>query len=278
MRLATFLLDGRRRAGIVDGETLAPLDGVSELGPATPIAELRRAPASAGRAVPLDPAALLPVVPRPGKIICVGRNYHEHVEEGADEPETPEAPVLFAKFRETLIGPYAPIVKPPESDQVDYEAELAVVIGASVRRVSTESAVEAVAGYTVANDVTMRDYQLSGSQWLPGKAWAGSTPLGPFLVTPDEIDGSLDLEIRLERNGTELQAASTGQLIFDVATLISYISRFTPLEPGDLILTGTPGGVGYHRDPPVFLTAGDRVRVEIERIGAIENQVEDERV
>jgi acylpyruvate hydrolase len=202
-------------------------------------------------------------------------NYHAHVEE--TKRELPSYPVLFTKFPEALVGPYAPIVKPLESNQVDYEAELAVIIGRLARRVAVEQAGEFVAGYTVANDVTMRDYQYKTHQWLQGKAWSRSTPLGPFLVTPDEVGDPGRLDIGLYLNGQRMQASNTERLIFDVPTIVSHLSEFVTLEPGDVILTGTPGGVGYRRDPQVFLQPGDRVRVEISGVGTIENEVVDER-
>jgi acylpyruvate hydrolase len=165
------------------------------------------------------------------------------------------------------------IVKPPESVQVDYEAELAVIIGRRARRISPGDALEAIAGYTVANDVTMRDYQYRSHQWLQGKTWPSSTPLGPFLVTPDEVGDAGTLDIRLQRNGVTMQQASTASLLFEIPTIVARLSEFMTLEPGDVILTGTPGGVGYRRDPQVFLEPGDRVVVEIERVGRLENRV-----
>jgi acylpyruvate hydrolase len=205
----------------------------------------------------------------------MGLNYRAHVEEGVYE--TPDYPVLFSKFAETLVGAGEPIVAPPESDAVDYEAELALVIGRHVRRVAGAEALEAVAGYTVANDVTMRDYQYKTHQWLQGKSWADSTPLGPYLVTPDEVGDPHALDITLERNGERLQEANTRQLIFDVPAIIAAISEFVPLAPGDVILTGTPSGVGFRREPKVLLGDGDRVVIEIERVGRLENPVVAER-
>ena len=218
---------------------------------------------------------LRPVVPRPGKVVCMGLNYRAHVNEGVyDEPDYP---VLFSKFRETLEAAGDPIVAPPESSAVDYEAELAFVIGRHVRRVSGAVALEAVGGYTIANDVTMRDYQYRSHQWLPGKNWAASTPLGPFLVTPDEVGDPHALDISLELNGKRMQSGNTGQFIFDIPAIVAAISEFVPLAPGDVVLTGTPSGVGYRREPKVLLRDGDRVVVEIERVGRLENPVVAER-
>ncbi|MER6815064.1 fumarylacetoacetate hydrolase family protein [Spirillospora sp. NPDC000708] len=217
----------------------------------------------------LDGLTLLPVA-RPGKVFCVGLNYRAHVDETGRD--LPEYPVLFPKFASNLIGHGEPILLPPESSQVDYEAELAVVIGRAGRRIPRGEALEHVLGYTIANDVTMRDFQYRTHQWMQGKAWDGSTPLGPVLVTADELDpGKLDLSLRL--NGREMQSASTDRLIFDVPTLIEVTSQFTRLEPGDVILTGTPGGVGFRRDPQVFLADGDVVEVTIGGIGTLRNTV-----
>jgi len=191
--------------------------------------------------------------------------------------EVPDYPVLFPKFDDALVAAGAPVLVPPESEAVDYEAELAVVIGRSVRRVSGDAALAAVGGYTVANDVTMRDYQYKTHQWVQGKSWAASTPLGPFLVTPDEVGDAGALDISLTLNGETLQDANTSAFIFDIPTLIGTISEFTPLHPGDVVLTGTPSGVGYRRDPKVLLADGDRMVVEIEKVGRLESPVAAER-
>jgi acylpyruvate hydrolase len=228
-------------------------------------------PAADAPAFAPEEVELLAPVPRPGKTICVGLNYRGHVAES--KREEPEYPVLFTKFDDSVIGPFAPIEKPAESEQTDYEGELAIVIGAPARRVPREQALEVVAGYSVANDVTMRDYQYKTHQWLQGKAWPRTTPIGPYLVTGDEVDEARDLAIRLWLNGEEMQNSRTRLMIFDIPTLVSTISEFTELAPGDVILSGTPEGVGFRRDPQVFMRPGDRVRVEIEGIGAIENEV-----
>jgi acylpyruvate hydrolase len=221
--------------------------------------------------LPLAEVRLLPAVPHPGKIVCVGLNYRAHAEEGGYD--VPDYPALFTKFAETLVAAGDPILLPPESAAVDFEAELAFVVGRRVRRASGADALEAVAGYTVANDISMRDYQYRTAQWLPGKNWAASTPLGPFLVTSDEVGDPHELDISLELNGERMQSANTSQFIFDVPTLVATISEFVPLAPGDVVLTGTPSGVGYRRDPKVLLRDGDRVTVEIERVGKLENPV-----
>ena len=274
MRFASCVFGGRRLAGLVEGDTLRPLREVTELGRDTPSEVLADPPVTEER-VPLAEVELLPVVPRPGKIVCVGLNYAAHADEGGYD--LPDYPALFTKFAETLVAAGAAILLPPESSAVDFEAELAFVIGRPVRRAAGAAAVDAVAGYTLANDISMRDYQYKTAQWLPGKNWAASTPLGPFLVTPDEVGDPHRLDIALELNGERMQSANTSQLIFDVPTLIATISEFVPLAPGDVVLTGTPSGVGYRRDPKVLLRDGDRVTVEIERVGRLENSVVAER-
>jgi len=203
MRFASCEAGGERFAALVEEDRAIPLDGVRELGAHMTAEQLARPSLSPRRVVPLDEVRLRPVVPRPGKIICLGLNYRTHVDE--TKRDLPDYPVLFTKFPESLVGPFDDIVKPPESAQVDYEAELAVVIGRRVRRAAEADALAAVAGYAVANDVTMRDYQYRSHQWLQGKTWPASTPLGPFLVTPDEVGDPATLDISLERNGVELQ-------------------------------------------------------------------------
>jgi acylpyruvate hydrolase len=211
-----------------------------------------------------------PVVPQPDKIICVGLNYKAHV--GETGRDMPEYPVLFNKFASSLIGAYDPIAVPAESVQVDYEGELAVIIGRAGRRIARQDALAHVMGFSVANDVTMRDYQYKTHQWLQGKAWDGSTPVGPYLHTPAEVDVT-STGLRTLLNGVKMQESDTSLMIFDIPTLISTISEFATLLPGDIILTGTPGGVGFRRDPQVFLKPGDEVAIEIDGLGAVRNQV-----
>jgi acylpyruvate hydrolase len=269
-RFASCSLGERRFAALVEGDAVRPLRGVAELGAATPAAVLADPPLS-DETVPLDAVTLRPVVPRPGKIVCVGLNYRAHVDEGVYE--VPDYPALFSKFADALVGAGQPVLVPPESEAVDYEAELAFVIGRRVRRARGDEALAAVGGYTVANDVSMRDYQYKTHQWLPGKTWADSTPLGPYLVSPDEVGDPHALDIALELNGERLQESNTSKFIFDIPTLVATISEFVPLAPGDVVLTGTPSGVGYRREPKVLLRDGDRMVVEIENVGRLENPV-----
>ena len=208
--------------------------------------------------------------PSPGKVICCGLNYADHIVETGRE--RPAYPTLFAKYADTLIGPTDDIVLPSGLD-VDWEAELAVVVGAELRGADRDEAAAAIAGYTVANDISVRDWQQRTLQWFQGKAWDRSTPVGPVVVTPDEVDPVAGLEISCRVNGEEVQRANTSTLVFDSADLLAYISTFTVLRPGDLVLTGTPGGVGMARDPQRFLAHGDVVETEIAGIGTLRNTV-----
>ena len=269
-RFASCELEGRRFAALVDGDAAVPLRGVAELGADTP-AEVLADPPLGDERIPLADVTLRPVVPRPGKVLGVGLNYKAHVDEGVYD--LPDYPVLFTKFADSLVGAGEPVLLPPEAAAPDFEAELAFVIGTRVRRAKGEEALAAVGGYTVANDVTMRDFQYRTHQWLPGKSWARSTPLGPFLVTPDEVGDPHALDVSLELNGERMQAGNTSQFIFDIPALVAAISEFVPLAPGDVVLTGTPSGVGYRRDPKVLLRDGDRMVVEIEKVGRLENPV-----
>lgn len=219
---------------------------------------------------PLSDADLLAPLPRPGKIVAVGRNYREHQQEEGVEP--PPAPLLFAKFPSAVVGPGADIRWDPDlTSQVDYEAELGVVIGRRAREVSREDALEHVFGYTCLNDVSARDIQFGDGQWTRGKSLDTFCPMGPALVTADELGDPGDLAIRCFVGDEPVQSARTSAMYFDVPAIIAFCSRSFTLEPGDVIATGTPGGVGVFRDPPRFLRDGDRVAVEIERIGRLEN-------
>jgi 2-keto-4-pentenoate hydratase/2-oxohepta-3-ene-1,7-dioic acid hydratase in catechol pathway len=209
-------------------------------------------------------------IPRPGKIVCVGLNYSDHAEEqGA---ELPSAPLLFAKFTTTLIGPGDPIVIPPLVTKCDYEAELGVVIGTTVRGVSKENAFEAVAGYVVANDVSARDLQFADGQWTRGKSPDTFCPVGP-LVPAAEVSDPHALAIRAILNGDTVQDSTTANLIFGIDEVIAYVSQTSTLEAGDLILTGTPAGVGVFRDPQRLLAPGDEITIEIDGVGSITNPV-----
>jgi acylpyruvate hydrolase len=265
MRWATIRTPDGTRAARVDGDALVELDArdVGEL--------LERGDADeTGTVHDSLTADYAPVVTHPGKIICQGLNYRSHILEMGHD--LPTHPTLFAKFREALIGAHDDIVLPARSDAVDWEAELALVIGTRVRRASTDEAATAIAGFTVANDVSMRDWQNRSLEWLQGKTWEHSTPVGPWLVTPDEVGGvAPDLAIRCEVDGEIRQDARTTDLVFSAVDLVAYVSEFVTLEPGDLILTGTPAGVGHGMKPPVYLQAGQVVRTVIEGVGELLN-------
>ena len=207
----------------------------------------------------------------PEKIVCVGLNYRDHAEEQGVEP--PAAPLLFAKLSNALSAPGDPIPIPPETNHVDAEAELAVVIGARARRVPIERALDVVAAYTAANDVSARDLQFSDGQWLRSKSFDGFCPLGPRLVDARELGAADDLGIAQRVNGVTLQDSRTSQLVFGVREIVARVSDAMTLEPGDIILTGTPAGVGIFRDPPLALRPGDEVEVEVEGIGVLRSPV-----
>lgn len=214
-----------------------------------------------------------PPVATPSKIICVGTNYADHVAEM--KGETPEYPVLFAKFANCLIGPDQQIEKRPVTEKLDYEAELVVVIGKEASQVKKEDALDYVGGYTIGNDISARDLQKRTPQWLQGKTLDNSTPIGPAVVTTDEVNDPSRLQIASYVNGEQRQSSSTEHLIFDVAHLIEFISGLITLKPGDLIFTGTPGGVGFAMDPPSFLKDGDEVVIEIDSLGKLGNKVKE---
>ena len=272
MRLATLRTEHGTRAVRVDDDALVELgyDDIGALLRSEPDAVARAAHVS-GAEHALAGADFAPVVLDPGKIVCVGVNYADHIAEMGREP--PEYPTLFAKFTDALIGARDDIVLPAASHAVDWEVELAAVIGRPVRHASESDAARAIAGFTVANDVSMRDWQNRTLQWLQGKTFEHATPVGPWLVTPDEVGGAApDLELRCEVDGVERQRSRTGQLVFGPAAIVAYVSTVVTLRPGDLVLTGTPGGVGFAMDPPVFLEPGQVVRTSIEGIGELVNR------
>ncbi|MEU0531216.1 fumarylacetoacetate hydrolase family protein [Amycolatopsis tolypomycina] len=270
MRFTRYYDDnGNTRIGEVTDGIVTPLEGITTIDATTGIDRLVSAARDEAGRFPLEERVLAPVA-EPRRVVCVGLNYLTHVDE--TKRELPTYPVLFTKFASALIGAHEDIVLPPEAGQVDYEGELAVVIGRAGRRIPAKDAASHILGYSVANDVTMRDYQYKTHQWLQGKAWDNSTPLGPVVVTPNEVEiESQALTTTL--NGEVVQSSSLDLLIFSISELISTVSEFTSLEPGDVILTGTPGGVGYRRDPQLFLEDGDKISVEVTGVGKIENRV-----
>ena len=230
---------------------------------------------ASGPAVDLAKVKILPPFPMPPKIICVGLNYHDHSAESGFKQ--PDYPTLFTRFATSLVGQGAPVVRPKVSDKFDYEGELVAVIGEGGRHISKDKALDHVAGYSIFNDVSVRDYQFKSPQWTVGKNFDGTGPFGPVFVTADELPpGAKGLRIQTRLNGQIMQDANTDDMVFDIATLIAVISEAITLESGDVIVSGTPSGVGQSRKPPVFMKAGDRVEVEIEKIGILSNPVVDE--
>ena len=274
MRLVRFRHNGGIRHGqLTDGRILPFAEHV---GPRPflvqgPLALKLRSTGDGSNSIDLDEVELLPPIADPSKILCVGLNYHEHVQETGRTPAG--YPTIFTRFADTQLGHGQAIVAPPESDKVDYEAELAVIIGKPGRRISESAAMDHVGGYACYNDVSIRDWQKHGAQWTPGKNFPATGPFGPWIITADELGDPTNLTIEARLNGQTVQKASTSQLIFSIAHLIAYISKFTPLNTGDVICTGTPGGVGFARNPPLFMKPGDVVEIEIERIGVLRNPV-----
>ena len=270
MRLVTMRTGNGTRAGRLDGDTVTelPFDDVKAVLASGPDWAATAARAT-GTTRALAGADLAPVVPRPEKIICIGQNYLKHIQEmGAEQPKYP---TLFAKYTRTLIGPRDDIVLPAASDNVDWEVELAIVIGRETRHVSEGEALGAVAGWTVFNDVSVRDWQRRTGQFLQGKTFERTTPVGPALVTLDEAGDGSDLTLRCEVDGQVMQDSRTSDLLFKPAELIAYISTIITLDPGDIIATGTPSGVGAGRKPPVFLKPGQTVRAVVEGVGELVN-------
>lgn len=221
--------------------------------------------------IPIEEAELMAPIASPPKILCVGLNYRDHAEEQG--VRLPRNPILFAKYSTSVVGPGAPVFHPKNTGQLDFEAELAVIIGRDGRHIPVEDALDHIAGYTCFNDITARDIQLGDRQWLRGKMGDSHAPMGPWLVTPDEVGKLTDLAISLQVNGHTMQNSNLGELIFDVPFLISFISETVTLQVGDVIATGTPSGVGFVRQPPVFLTPGDVVEMTIEKIGSLRNPI-----
>lgn len=283
MRLVTFEHEGRVGPGIRRGDRIvdiaraAPdlprsLRDILALGPKA----LDRLDHLGGETLPLAGVRLLPPIPEPRKLLCIGLNYVDHAAE--DDKPPPAEPIVFLRVPTSFVGHGAPIVCPLASDQFDYEAELAVVIGGTGRNVSEADALDLVAGYTIFQDGSLRDYQFGGVQWTLGKNFDRSGSMGPELVTADELPpGASGLSIRTRLNGETVQQGNTSEMIFPVARLISHISGAITLEPGDVIATGTPSGVGFVRKPPLFMKPGDRLDIDIEAMGTLSNPVEGEK-
>jgi 2-keto-4-pentenoate hydratase/2-oxohepta-3-ene-1,7-dioic acid hydratase in catechol pathway len=276
LKLVTFATQGGTQVGLLDGTSIIPIPGATDM-----VALLRQSlssqitsltPSEGRNILPVDRTRLLAPIPHPPKIIGVGLNYRDHAQE-TGQP-LPKAPILFSKASTAVIGPRQAILIPKASQQVDYEVELGVVIGVGGRSISEEEALSHVAGYTVFNDVSARDFQFRDGQWFRGKSFDTFAPMGPCLVLRDQLSNPQNLRLRLRVNGRTRQDGTTANMVFSVAQLIADISQGIMLEPGDVIATGTPAGVGFVAKPkPVFLQPGDVVEAEIEGIGVLRNPV-----
>lgn len=271
MKLATIQYENKSAAARVEGENYVVIPGYTTVGELIQQPNWRSVAESAtGTEVAAENLVLLSPNPAPSKILCVGLNYKSHIQEmGRD---LPEYPTLFAKFPDTLTGPFDPIEAVAEDAALDWEGELVVVIGKRARRVSEEEAGEHILGYTVANDISMRTWQFRTKEWLQGKMWDRSTPIGPYVVTAGDFDYRSQ-RLTTTVNGTVMQDHPTGDLLFTPEYLVAYLSTMITLNPGDMILTGTPGGVGRAREPQVYLKAGDTVDVSVTGIGTISSGI-----
>jgi 2-keto-4-pentenoate hydratase/2-oxohepta-3-ene-1,7-dioic acid hydratase in catechol pathway len=274
----SFLHAGKPGWGPIDGDAVVDLSGSApgaiDLRAAMTAGLDLKGASTGGTALPLADVTFLPVIPNPDKVICVGLNYATHIAETGREP--PGHPVLFTRYPQTHVGHDQAMVRPAASEKFDFEGELAVVIGKPGWHVAKEEALDIVAGYTCFNDGTIRDYQRHTGQFTPGKNFRGSGAMGPWLVTTDAIPDPSALTLITRLNGEVMQQAQTDDLVFGVADIIAYVTTFLELYPGDVIATGTTGGVGAFRKPPLWMKAGDRVEVEISAIGTLSNPVEDE--
>ncbi|WP_028217102.1 fumarylacetoacetate hydrolase family protein [Paraburkholderia oxyphila] len=279
MRLASFEIDGVERFGAVVESGIVDLKRLCEGRYADlrsvladdAVAELAALMEGRQADYPLDRVTLHPVIPNPGKIWCCGLNYYEHVEECGAKPAS--VPLFFLRTASSQVAHGAPVRRPRESEQFDFEGEMAIVIGKPCRRIAVADAHRHVAGYACYNDVSVRDWQLRTSQWDVGKNFWCTGSFGPWLVTADEIPFGADLGVVTRLNGVEVQRSSTRMMIHDIAAQIAHLSTIAPLEAGDVIVTGTPGGIGAMRKPPLWMKDGDTVEVEIERVGVLRNTV-----
>jgi 2-keto-4-pentenoate hydratase/2-oxohepta-3-ene-1,7-dioic acid hydratase in catechol pathway len=280
MRYVHFSPDGHQRLlGVLQGSTITSLGHATLeelLASGTNLTAYAKAGIVKGTEYSADTVRWLPPLSRPGKIVCVGLNYADHTKESHFEPQS--YPTLFPRFDSSLIGHLAPMIRPLVSDSLDYEGEMAVILGAGGRHIPKERALEYVAGYSVFNDGSVREYQFKAPQWTVGKNFDGTGAFGPTFVTADELPaGGAGLKLETRLNGKVVQAANTSDLVFDVATLIAIISEAITLAPGDVIVTGTPAGVGWAREPKLIMRDGDVCEVEIEGLGVLKNTVQDEK-
>jgi len=279
LKLASFIHAGQPRYGQVLAERfLLPPAGFLARHPdllsvlrAQALGELEQALQAGAVSVDAAQTRALPVIPNPGKLICVGLNYKTHVAETRRADS--EHPSLFLRFNDSLAADGDELLRPAFSERFDWEGELAFVIGRGGRHIAKEDAFDHIAGYACFNDVSVRDWQRHTHQFTPGKNFPGTAPFGPWLVTRDEVADVRSLALQTRLNGSVVQQASLGDLIFDIPTIVAYVSRFTPLSPGDVIATGTPGGVGDRREPPLYMKHGDVVEVEITGLGVLRNRI-----
>lgn len=276
MKIVSFEHQGRAGYGVLEGDRIhvAPVTAPADLKAALVAGDVAEVAAGAIETLDLADVVLLPVLPNPGKILCVGHNYEDHRKETGRAKV--DHPSIFTRWADTLIAAGQPIVRPRESTDLDYEGELAVVIGRGGRRISRETALDHVAGYAIGNDASVRDWQWHTHQFTPGKNFPNTGALGPWLMTPDELGPLEQHRITTRVNGEVVQDAGFDQMIFSVADIIAYCSGFTTLSPGDVILTGTPGGVGAKRTPPLWLRPGDVVDVTVTGLGVLTNPVTDD--
>jgi 2-keto-4-pentenoate hydratase/2-oxohepta-3-ene-1,7-dioic acid hydratase in catechol pathway len=278
MKVVSYRGEGKARAGVqtddgvLDAAKLLRVDEISvrELIATHRVGHLKGAARGSGSDPVADPA-LLPPLPDPDKIVCIGLNYRSHAAEAGIDP--PEQPTFFAKFRNALAPPGSTVALPAASEKVDYEAEVAFVIGKRCKDVEPDEALNAVAGYMLLNDLSARDLQFATPQWMPGKVFDGSAPCGPAIVTPDEAGDPDSISFTLDLNGERMQDASTSDLIFSIPELIARLSRWMTLEPGDIVSTGTPSGVGSVRDPRVWLEPGDEIVISSPTLGELRTQI-----
>ncbi len=277
MKFVSFRQGGRSRLGALEGDKLFGSDAhtpdlTTLLGEGTSAMQEAYATLAAGQEIDATQIEYLPPFAFPEKIVCVGLNYKDHATESGFQP--PSYPALFGRFPSSLIGHQSPIVRPDVSDQLDYEGELVAIIGAGGRNIPVERALEHVAGYSLFNDASIRDYQFKSAQWMIGKNFDSTGAFGPSFVTADELPaGAKGLRLQTRLNGTVLQDADTNDMIFDIATLVSMLSDAMLLKPGDVVVAGTPSGIGLARDPKIFMKPGDICEVEIEGVGLLRNPV-----
>ena len=284
MRLITFIHDGRQQIGVRKGDHVIPAASIAPALPGSIMQLLADEQLEAlhskissfdGAGIAIDDIEYLPLIPRPGKIICIGRNYAAHAAEGG--AETPTFPEVFYRGATSLVAHNAPIIRPQCSDQLDFEGEFAFVVGKTCRHATENDALDYVAGYTLFNDATIRNYQRFSSQWTIGKNFDNTGAFGPELVTCDELpDGMAGLSLTTKLNGQVMQDGRIDDLVFPVRKLIAILSECMTLEPGDVVVTGTPAGVGYARTPPIWMKPGDTVEIEVDGLGKLINTVQDE--